>query len=195
MNNQQDDNEELANALRAYGLKQRISELHREIVPNLNADASAPGKVRSMRPLLVRSAAVLIALVAMAATYIFISSTSNNLFNDKYVAYNIAPQRSGDSLENEDAVNSFTRGQTELKNNDPQKAIESFNEILSNPKNTNTLRDDSEYYLALSYLKAGETDLAYKRFLEISKNENHLYHDEVSAWFLFKLKVLSWKNK
>lgn len=194
MNNQEEEKQELIDALKAYGLKQRIAELHNEIVPKLAYKETATAKVKTFRPIILKAAAVLIAIISLTAVYIFISSTSENLFNDKYVAYNIASQRSVDSSENAAVLNIFEDGQTALKNNDPRKAIASFSQILSDQTNK-ILHDDSEYYLALAYLKAGETDLAYGRFVAISRNENHLYHDEVSKWFLFKLKIVSLKNK
>jgi hypothetical protein len=57
------------------------------------------------------------------------------------------------------------------------------------------LNDDAEFYLALAYLKKGETKKSTDIFQKIHDNKNHLYNDQVTDLFLFRLKLLALKNK
>lgn len=197
MNNQEEEKKELIDAVKAYGLKQRIGELHRQIVPQLTGEAPKPAPVRSMRSLVFKAAAIFIALLTLVSVYIFVSSTADNLFNNKYVAYNVGNERSADGASNPEIVKFFEIGQKALTDDNTANAIVAFSRVLSiNQTNgTSILRDDAEFYLALAYLRAGQVDQAYEQFLAIKNNKDHLYNEEVSSWYLFKLKVLSWKNK
>jgi hypothetical protein len=52
---------------------------------------------------------------------------------------------------------------------------------------THLFDDDTEYYLAMSYLKNGQASDAVPIFEKIHEEPTHLYHDKVGNWFLRKL--------
>jgi hypothetical protein len=54
-------------------------------------------------------------------------------------------------------------------------------------------KDDTEYYLALSYLKNKEIKLAYPLFVSIYNNSDHLYNEKITAGMMRKLKLINWK--
>ena len=57
------------------------------------------------------------------------------------------------------------------------------------------LNDDAEYYLALSYLAADQPENALPLFQHIHDDAHHLYNDQVTSWFLWKVRIAAWKDK
>jgi tetratricopeptide (TPR) repeat protein len=194
--NEPENNKDLTDALKAYGLKQDIQRIHKEMMQQL------PGK-RSIAPvkplfgLWNKIAAAILVLIIGTIAFVYFDSTSENLFRSNYVAYEESPQR-GNETASSATREKFLQGQAFLKSGDHDKAILAFSEILAGNNNKSSekiLNDDAEYYLALSYLDADQPENALPIFQKIHDNPDHLYNDEVSSWYLLKLRIAAWKNK
>ena len=192
MINDPENNQTLKDALKVYGLKQDIRRIHNEMMPALKKKAP----VRSIFSYANRIAAAILVLIISAGTILYFTSTPSNLFDSRYEPYLESAQRGGAAKPSE-IKRSFLEGQKMLREGNAAQALNTFSEIIR--KNAlsqeKILNDDAEYYLALSYLKAGQADSALPIFKAIHDNANHLYNDKVTEWFLLRVKIASWREK
>ena len=195
MNNEEENNDTLNDALRSYGLKQDIKRIHSDMMQSMSArQKSAP--VKSMFPVLLRVAAAILILVAATGIFVYTSSTPESLFENKYHPYEQSAQR-GDNVPPGMIQKKFEEGQSYLRNGDAESAIITFAGILNENARSSekVLNDDAEYYLALAYLKDKQPENALPILEKIHSDKNHLYHDEVTSWYLLKTKIAAWRNK
>jgi tetratricopeptide (TPR) repeat protein len=87
-------------------------------------------------------------------------------------------------------------GNAYLKLNNAAEAITCFLSVqqINSTQQTHLYQDDTEYYLAMSYLKNDEPSKAIPLFEKIHADKNHLYNSKVSWWFLEKLHWLHSKS-
>lgn len=196
MMNEPENNETLVDALKVYGLKQDINRIHKEMMPSLKSSEKNIAPVRSIFRYAGRIAAGILFLVIGTGIFIYFDATPENLFSNKYVPYEESVQR-GDPPAASAIKRKFLEGQKFLNSGDPLKAVLIFSEILrSNTQMPEKiLNDDAEFYLALSYLKAEEPSLALPLLQKIHDNPDHLYNDQVSGWYLLKVKIAALKDK
>ena len=90
----------------------------------------------------------------------------------------------------------FIAGNAYLQQNNSSEAIKCFLSVqeINKVQQTHLYEDDTEYYLAMSYLQHNETAKAFPLFEKINADKNHLYHSKVSGWFLRKLHWLHAKS-
>ena len=93
-------------------------------------------------------------------------------------------------LKNPQASDYFLAGNAFLSRHQPVKAIESFLtlEQINSNSSSPSFEEDTEYYLALSYLDNQEPGKALPLLEKIHADPNHPYHKKVSTWFLLKVK-------
>jgi hypothetical protein len=192
MTNDPEHNEDIRDALRSYGLKQEIKRIHDEIMPVLKGKRP----VRSLFTYANRIAATILILIVSAGVVIYFTSTPSNLFNSRYEPYEESTQRGNAPLTPAIKIK-FLEGQKMLQQGNAVNAINIFSEIIESNKqsNNNILADDTEYYLALAYLKADQPGNALRIFRSIYFNKGHLYNDKVTDWFLLRVKIASLKEK
>jgi hypothetical protein len=53
--------------------------------------------------------------------------------------------------------------------------------------------DEAEYYLALSYIRNRDYDLAIPILEKIKDHPIHIYHEKVDAKLIRKIKMLKWR--
>jgi hypothetical protein len=192
MTNDPEHNDDIRDALRSYGLKQEIKRIHDEIMPSLKGKRP----VRSLFIYANRIAAAILILIVSAGIVIYFTSTPSNLFNSRYEPYEESAQRGNAPLAS--AIETkFLEGQKMLQEGNAVNAINIFSDLMESNKrsNNNILADDTEYYLALAYLKADQPGNALRIFRSIYYNKGHLYNDKVTQWFLLRLKIASLKEK
>jgi hypothetical protein len=192
MTNDPEDNENIRDALRSYGLKQEIKRIHDEIMPALKGERP----VRSLFTYANRIVAAILILIVSTGIVIYFTSTPSNLFNSRYEPYEESTPRGNVPLAS--AIRTkFLEGQKMLKEGNAVNAINIFSEIIESNKqsNNNILANDTEYYLALAYLKADQARNALRIFRSIYYNKGHLYNDKVTDWFLLRVKIASLKEK
>ena len=219
--NNQSLREELENlqlareAARRFGLKSKINDIHSEMMHEMKADKPERARVRRMFIQTgLRVAAVLIVLVGLSALYQYFTTSPEKLFSENYQPYIIHEMRgeSGNSPLQEkyrtgkmDSViqefNSLSAPKPEeyilagiafLENNQPEKAIKAFQELIqkNTESKTDYFEDDAEYYLAMSYLKNREPEKALPILEKIQADPRHPYGSKLSKWFILKVKSL-----
>jgi tetratricopeptide (TPR) repeat protein len=209
------DNLQLAQeAARRYGLKSKISDIHKEMMLEVKQDKPVKSAVIKMFIQTgLRVAAVLVVLIGLSALYQYFTTSPEKLFNDNYNPYVIHEMRGeGNSHLQEkykmgkmDSVilefNSLIAPEPEeyilagiafLENNQPEKAIKTLQELIqkNTASKTDYFEDDAEYYLAMSYLKNGQPEKALPILEKIKADPRHPYNSKLSKWFILKVKSL-----
>ena len=192
MTNDPENNDDLKESLKAYGLKQDIARIHNEMMPSLGKRTP----VRSLFSYANRIAAAILILLVSTGIVVYVISTPSALFKSSYEPYRESAQR-GNVTTASETKNRFMEGQKMLQEGNADKAINIFDEIISRNAHATdkTLNDDAEYYLALAYLKANKPGNALIILRRIYSNKEHLYNDKVSDWFMLRAKIAAWKEK
>ncbi|MBZ5857663.1 tetratricopeptide repeat protein [Flavihumibacter profundi] len=205
-------------AVKLYGLKEKVSGIHAEMMRELKPQkAQQGGSIISMFRPVMRIAAVLLLLIGAATIYQFLQVSSLAVFEKNFQPYTIPETRGApaasplaDAFKNgqtgkviglfkqlpqASAEDCFYTGNAYLQEGKPEEAISLF--LLVQQKNAiNQARifsDDTEYYLAMAYLNKGQIDQAVPLFEKIHNHKDHLYHDKVNDWFMWRLWLLKKK--
>jgi tetratricopeptide (TPR) repeat protein len=202
-------------AVVAYGIKNRVGLIHKEMMDELKTDTPAKeGVVRSILLYSLRIAAILVLAAGSFFAYQYFSATPEKLFSENLATFNIHETRGGSPsalkdayqennmpavidqfklLQQPEAEDYFLVGNAFLNTRQPLKAIDAFVAMQQKNKtgNTHFYEEDAEYYLAMSYLDAREVDKALPLLKKINADPNHPYHQQVSAWLLSKVQHLS----
>jgi tetratricopeptide (TPR) repeat protein len=200
------------------GVSEQVKSVHGQMMNEFRAPEIHRAPVRSIGRITLRIAASLFILIIGLAVFQYALINSKNLYQDKYTPFELRTSRgepAHDSIEQAfhdknwdkviqlynvgnglNASSHFFAGQAFLVKQNLQAAIASFERSidLNKSANSNLFLDDAEYYLALTYLKAGNIDKALPLFEKIHQDSDHLYHDKVDGWFIRKLRVLRWKQ-
>lgn len=201
-------------AIRHYGLKCEVAEVHKKMMKEIQQTV----KKRSKTRIIVRYTIAAASLVLLISGYIaYKSSTlsSDKIFTSNYLTYQLSVTldvnytltpvekafgkknftevlRIHDAKEDKTTKAEFLTGvaSLELKNN--RKAIKCFNEVIEMNTGTTTpvLQDESEYYLALAYIKTKNYENALILLNKIDENEQHKYRNLISAKLINQVKKL-----
>jgi predicted negative regulator of RcsB-dependent stress response len=89
----------------------------------------------------------------------------------------------------------FLTAMSFLEINDPSRAISNFQIVIADVKDdkNSALKDATEYYLALAYLKNNDYDQALELMNIIHDNSSHLYAKKFSRKYINKVKRLKWR--
>lgn len=200
--------------IKLHGLKERVGNIHREMMQELQAEpVKETTPVIPMFRRVMRIAAILILVVAGAAIYEYTQLSANSLFEKNYSAYTATEQRGADNasalvaaykagetgkvvelfqaLPQPAAQDLFYVGNAYLQLGKPMEAIRNFQQLeaLNKTNQTHVFEEDTEYYLAMAYLKNGQTKEAIALLEKIHNTNGHPYQDKVSNWLLWKLKL------
>ncbi|GEO10243.1 hypothetical protein [Segetibacter aerophilus] len=204
-------------AVRSYALRQQVGNIHNEMMKEFAGGDKRSAPVVSMLRKAFSIAAIFIVVVGGFFTYQYSSLSSGKLFESNYQEYSLREVRGetkASNLEqlykqhlNQQIIDTFLTirqpsltdyfyaGNAYLAQRNAPAAIQSF--TLLQQKNfqagSHILEDDSEYYLAMAYLQNNQAAKALPILTKIHDDKQHLYHDKVSALFLFKVKLLSRK--
>jgi tetratricopeptide (TPR) repeat protein len=192
-------------AIQAYGLRQEVAGIRNRMQQH---------KVK--KGLLyygLRAAAAAVLLIAVTAVYQYFSLSPERLYEERSAPYSLRATRSGEKapagitaeyqagdmqrtvqafgqLNQPGAADYFLAGNAYLQLGRGADAIPCFQKAQQSP----ALREDAEYYLALSYLQQKDLTHALPLFRQIRSNEAHPYHNRVSTWFYWQLRLLDWKQ-
>jgi lipoprotein NlpI len=75
------------------------------------------------------------------------------------------------------------------------ESINALEQSLASSQNSHQFTEESEFYLALAYLKAKDLSKAQPLFEQIHSNPNHLFHDKVSTLFMKRFYLLERKSR
>ena len=172
---------------------------------------------RFIRYAVAASASILLVILGVMA-YNFYTLSPQKLFTDNYRVYEFNSGRDDSTgytkLENAYRAKDYqaviklstkpdssnikenfllASSYTELKNY--PRAIQNYNKVLkeNERKGTLFLNDETEYYLALAYLRNRDYDLALDLMENINNNPAHLYHSKVTSKLIRKVKMLKWR--
>lgn len=170
----------------------------------------------------LRVAATILLILASFLAVQVATLSGENLYEDKAFPYELTTSRNGnevidsqnqaiqqsyasgnyqesirqyESLSDPSITTTFIAGNAYLQLDQPEKAITAFQEVLNinEQQDIDLFKDDAEYYLALSHLRAGNYDQALAKFQEIKSSDSN-YKQYVGNYFLTKLKILNWTD-
>lgn len=175
-------------------------------------------KVRRIVRYSVAVAASLLLIFVCVVGFNFYRLSSDRLFAEKYSTYESPTIRiENDSTEskiekayreknfaeviklNANSVLSvndiFLTAMSFLETNDPSRAISNFQVVIADVKDdkNSALKDATEYYLALAYLKNNDYDQAMELMNTIRDNSSHQYKSKFSRKYINKIKRLKWR--
>ena len=175
-------------------------------------------KARRIIRYVVAVAASGLLIVVCIVGFNFYRLSSERLFAENYSAYELITSRGeNDSTEskiekayreknyaeviklNANSVLSvkdiFLTAMSFLETNDPSRAISNFQVVLADVKDdkNSALKDATEYYLALAYLKNNDYDQALELMNTIHDNSSHLYTKKFSLKYIKRVKRLKWR--
>ncbi len=181
-------------------------------------DEKRINKVRRIVRYSVAVAASVLLIFVCIVGYNFFRLSSDGLFAEKYSAYESPTIRiENDSTEskiekayreknyaeviklNANSVLSvkdiFLTAMSFLETNDPSRAISNFQIVIADVKddNNSALKDATEYYLAMAYLKNNDYDQAIELMNSIRDNSSHQYKSKFSRKYINKIKRLKWR--
>ena len=187
---------------------------------NNNGESTEKGinKVRGIVRYSVAVAASLLLVFVCIVVYNFYRLSSNSLFAEKYSTYELkATGGENDNTEskiekayrekkyaeviklNANSVLSvkdvFLTAISFLETNDVSRAISNFQIVIADVKDdkNSALKDTTEYYLALAYLKNNDYDQAIELMNTIRNNSSHQYKSTFSRKYINKIKRLKWR--
>ncbi|MBK8952927.1 MAG: hypothetical protein IPM85_12230 [Chitinophagaceae bacterium] len=205
-------------AVRQYGLKQKVSVIHKQMMQEQMAPVRQIGSGKKFLRYSLSIAATLVLLAGSLMLYNFFTLSADKVFNLKYQSYNLATARSNETKESHivkayreknflevtklfdagtDKSNEaiFLAGIAALEVNNNAKAINNFRMVLAANQQLKQklFNDEAEYYLALTYIRNADYDFALELLYKIRVDQNHSYNKSVTAKLLRQLKMLKWR--
>ena len=173
-------------SVRLFALKEQVKAVHHEMMPQYRQ----PAPVIRMRRMAMRVAAAVVVLLSVAVFYEYRQLTPASLYKENFTPYIEPTVRGGNDSSASGTIRGyFLAGNAYLNTGDAVHAIRAFDSVRAKNgrDHTHILEDDTDYYLAMSYLKNNELGPALLLFDKIHDNPSHLYHDKVGGWWLRKL--------
>jgi hypothetical protein len=203
------------NAIQEYGLQRKVRDIHTQMMLNANiveTEKHRKVKIISLIKPLFRIAAIFLLTACIFLLYQYKKLTSENVLTNMEQGYYLNKSRAEknvDSIINyygekkyqmaidffskkpqTNVTDSFFAAQSYLALGNSNMASTIFNTL-----NVEQLfKDDVDYYKGIAYLKSNNIKKAYEIFKSIKENKNHLYNDKITKFFMWKLKVIVWKN-
>ncbi|MBV9961858.1 MAG: hypothetical protein JO072_06380 [Parafilimonas sp.] len=209
-------------AIRLGGLKQRVQIIHTEFTENNVASEAMQTKTikhPSFLNTLMRVAAVFIIVVTGYCVYEYNTTSDASVFNNNFTKYELPVNRGEDNTNKIDSFykasnyasaitafeitsqkdqhDYFIAGQSYLQLNNAEKAIAAFEQV-QNLNSTSTIKyfvEETDYYLALAFIKAGKIKAAQLQLDKITADKKHLFYNKAKNISGLKLQVLKWKEK
>jgi len=197
-------------AIKSYGLHQKVSLIHSSMMKEL-IPVPYIGRYNKFIKNTLRIAATVIIILGSMFLYQYITLSSQSLYRNNFQAYTLHENRGNENqspleqqyklahysmvtelfqqLQTKTIQDYFIAGNAYLQQNNSTEAMKCFLSVqeINKLQQTHLFEDDTEYYLAMSYLQYNEPAKAFPIFEKIHDDKNHLYHNKVSGWFLRKL--------
>jgi len=204
-------------AVRAYGLKRQVAGIHEEMM----AEMQPPVKnmKNSRRVIAYTLAVAATVLLVFVAWNLFAPATvsAGKLFADNYRTYELTTTRDGSTEspiekayreKNYQLVTTLADTSVSIKNAflDAMSNIELGNNLRAIDKlvtiqrqnqnaGTNILKDETEYYLALLYLRIKHYIPSLNLMNKIHDDPSHLYHERISDKLLHDVRKMASTEK
>jgi tetratricopeptide (TPR) repeat protein len=218
---QLEDLQTARDAIKMYGLKQQVASVHRELMEETKPGAviRKMSSTRRFARYSLRVAASIVFIGVCLLAYRFFSLSPDKLYSEKYNSFELSTLRGeneNQATEIEKAYrqknykdvlalsakypeknikDEFLAGISCLELNKPSEAVDLFNKVIIRDQNSDhpVYKDDAEYYLALSYLRAKNYEKALELMNAIHENPSHLYREKFTKGFIRKVKILNWR--
>ena len=206
-------------AVQYFGLQQKVAGIHQQMMLELATPVIPISRGKKILRYSMAAAAAVILLVGSWLAYSFFSLSPDKVFASGYHTYELSNMRSGDGAGSTVIEKAFEGKQFDEvlklyregsgmgnrdrfltaiaaleKNNDPL-AIRLFKEQLESnrlsPKPV--YNDESEYYLALGYIRNKDYDFALPLLQKIKDDPEHTYNSKVTTRLIRKVKLLKWR--
>jgi len=206
-------------AVKMFGLRQKVSGIHQQMMQEMKAPAR---KISSSRRIIRYSIAVAASVVLIAGSligYNFYTLSSSKVFASQYHPYELGTVRDGGNLPEssvettyrernykkvtelyaagnfQSAKEIFLAGMSFVEQGDNNKAIIELKKLIAenDTARSGLLKDEAEYYLALTYIRNRDYDFALDLLRKINDNPEHLYHDKVTGKLIRQVKMLKWR--
>lgn len=208
--------------VRSEGLRLRVAGIQRDFIADRNISETTPAtnkKRTSFFTPFMNIAAVLVFLLVGYGTFQYLTITSRKVYDDAYISYQLPVNRGEgsttriDELYNDgdykSVINSFNtiRSKTQkdyflaglsyLQLNDAKDAVQALEqvEVLNASADKKGYVQQTDYYLMLAYIKAGEISKAEKKLDKIRSDKAHLFYENAGAITHTQLMILKWKEK
>lgn len=208
-------------AIRSQKLKQRVQAAHNEYLHTEVPVKMIQQKIvksSSFFRALMRVAAVFIALIAGFGIFEYGTTTDQSVYRENFINYELPVNRGAGNMSNIDSLYSsanytevinafegnqqrnqkeyFITAQSFLHLDKADKAISAFEEvkILNDRSDEKYFADETDYYLALAYIKSGRIDEAETLLNKITSDKHNLFYNKAKDISSFKLKILKLKK-
>ena len=219
LQNELESLKETREAVRQFGLQQKVAGIHQEMMQEMQTPVL---KIQSSRRVLRYSMAIAASLVLLIGGYLawnFYTLSSNKVFAANYHSFDLSTMRDGDSAQvapiekayREKNYKEVTKigeqagslsakeiflvamSYDEIANN--SKAIEGYKKVIATDEASGTtiMKDEAEYYLALTYIRNKDFDFALELLRKINEDPNHTYHKQVTGKLIRQVKMLKWR--
>lgn len=202
-------------AIRLYGLQQKVSAIHAGMMEELQHRVKNAGNTRRFLRYAAAIAAGVLLIVGGFLAYSFFTLSPEKVFSANYTTYTLASTRSGDSTglsvieeayrqKNYSEViytvynrpftlrENLLRGMASLELKQDSNAVLLFQSVINDPaaNSGNLLKQDAEYYAALAHTRLKNYEEALRLLRSIQDDPSHLYHEKVTAKLIRQLKML-----
>lgn len=186
-----------------------------------NAKPSSGSRVHTLYRYTLRAAACILIIAGSAAIYKYVSVSSGSLYDRYYSSYSLNTARgAGDASPLVEAYNAkdwaavrllagtadaaktrnnqtdFLAGMACLEQKQYDEAISHFEQVIAVNAHAGTdyYQDESEYYLAISWLARKNVNEAMPILEKIRANRRHQYHEKVMKMSFFDLRLVQYKE-
>jgi len=191
---------------------------HTAALRSIPATAAKSGTVRTLYRYTLRAAACVILIVAGSAIYDYVTVSSTSLYNRYYGGYVLGTSRGAANADPiVEAYNAkdwatvqhlagtaathtnqtdFLAGMACLELKQYDEAIGHFEQVIAvNTHNgTDYYQDESEYYLAISWLARNQVNEAMPLLEKIKADSHHKFHEKVAKMSFFDLRLAQYKE-
>jgi tetratricopeptide (TPR) repeat protein len=203
-------------AIRNFGLKQRVSGVHEQMMSELQTPVKNISSARRILRYSMAVAAGVVFIFMGIIAYNYFSLSADKLFKENYQSYELGTARDGATTEvspvekayrekkyadvttlaknNDKAAikDVFLIAMSYLELNDNNNAIANYKKVLSenSQSGSTVMKDEAEYYLALTYIRSKEYGHALEWLTKIHENTGHLYYERVTDKLIQNVKSL-----
>lgn len=207
-------------AIASAGNRLSVIKAQKDFENNRKQKAEAPAMVKPMFSLktFMRVAAIFILIASGFVIYEYSATTASGLYSENYSAYKIPVLRGDKNITDiEDAYQKndydkviflfnnkqiknqqdyFIAGLSFLEKNNTKDCINALNMVkqLNTQQQEKAYNYETDYYLAMAWLKAGNADEFENAANVILKDTSHPYYSSIKNIKSWQIQVLKWKT-
>ena len=205
-------------AVKTYGLKKQVSDIHRIMKKELKAPVRQMSSGRRFARYSLAIAASLLIIIIAILGYNFYTLSPNKVYSSNYQPYELSTLRDGEEnssalenayrnkdykevvrlsreQQNPSATDEFLTAMALVELKNYSAAIENYRQVLATNQaaGTDIMRTETEYYLALAYVRNKDYDQALELMNKIHDDPTHPYHERITGKLIRKVKMLKWR--